>query len=102
MGAGASIEDVNAENERETCDKLFDRLNKTGGDSLNFMELKKGFEEIEKEEGIHVKMTAKQGLRTARTWLLPAFLSWNLMTQGALLMHSLFGHALTSYKLQLA
>ena len=60
MGAGASIEDVNAENERETCDKLFDRLNKTGGDSLNFMELKKGFEEIEKEEGIHVKMTAKK------------------------------------------
>jgi hypothetical protein len=61
MGAGASIDAVNAENERQMCDDLYARLNKAGGDGgLNFMELKKGFEELEAEEGIKIGVTAKK------------------------------------------
>ena len=39
MGAGASIEDVNAENERETCDKLFRRIDANGDNKIEVFEL---------------------------------------------------------------
>lgn len=63
MGAGASIETDEAK-QREQCDGLFDKIDKMNNGKLNYMELKKGFEELESESDITMSMDIKKFLAT--------------------------------------
>jgi len=65
MGAGASIEQDDEAKQREQCDALYDEFNKlkggVGAESLNYMELKKGFEELKDGPAhLELKISAKK------------------------------------------
>jgi len=66
MGAGASIEADEAK-QREQCDELFTKIDKMANGQLNYMELKKGFEELEKDSGLTMTLEMKEFLKQADT-----------------------------------